>query len=134
MYTGLSSYPPALELHYLAPPSPPDTPSPPYPPPSPPIPPPVTILSGPSVTSDTYVRNGYSARGGYSYGWWDGPFTTPSGSTSAILIKFDLSNTGLASVSDASFHYYIDNYGNTATLASILSMFGPRSPESRYST
>jgi Tol biopolymer transport system component len=119
VYTGLSSYPPALELHYLAPPSPPHPPSPPYPPPSPPIPPPVTILSGPSVTSDTYVRNGYSARGGYSYGWWDGPFTTPSGSTSAILIKFDLSNTGLASVSDASFHYHIDNSGDTATIQEL---------------
>lgn len=74
------------------------------------------------MTQDTYVRGGssYGSRNlnNYAYGWWDGPFSVPTSSTSGILIKFDL--TGLSSVSlGATLHYYVSNYGNTASLREL---------------
>jgi hypothetical protein len=60
------------------------------------------IIRGPSVVSDTYIRNIWPTwnLNAESQGWWDGPLTISATQvisgvitdTSALLIKFDLSS------------------------------------------
>ena len=88
------------------------------------------ILEGPTVTSDTYIRGGSSYGGrnlnNLAYGWWDGPMSSTSSSTSAILIKFDLTSLPAnTAVLGATLHYYVSNYGNTASLRELTTTWDP---------
>ena len=92
------------------------------------------ILRGPSVTSDTYIRNlwpiwnlNYETQA-----WWVGPLTINSATqaisgvttaTSAILIKFDLrSFVGASLVPNkrAWLNYYVTDDGSNASLRELV--------------
>jgi hypothetical protein len=92
------------------------------------------IIRGPSVTSDTYIRNLYASwnLNAETQGSWDGPLTINSATqvisavttdTSALLIKFDLrSFVGATLVPNktAWINYFVTNAGNTASLRELL--------------
>ena len=93
------------------------------------------ILRGPSVTSDTYIRNLYANwnLNAEPQGWWDGPLTintaTPqvisavTTDTSALLIKFDLSSfvgATLMPSKTAWLNYYVSDAGNIASLRELV--------------
>ena len=91
------------------------------------------ILSGPSVVSDTYIRNLWPTRNldSESQGWWDGPLTISATQvisgvttdTSALMIKFDLrSFVGgtLMPGTSAWLNYYVSDSGNTASLRELV--------------
>ena len=91
------------------------------------------ILRGPSVTSDTYIRN-LNANWNLNaepQGWWDGPLTISAtqvisgvtSDTSALLIKFDLSSfvdATLVPGKPAWLNYYVSDAGNIASLRELL--------------
>ena len=92
------------------------------------------ILRGPSVVSDTYIRNLYATwnLNAEPQGWWDGPlaisatqvisFVTTD--TSALLIKFDLSSfVGRATLmpgKPAWLNYFVSDAGNVASLRELV--------------
>ena len=91
------------------------------------------ILRGPSVTSDTYIRNVYASwnLNTETRGWWDGPLTISSTQvisgvttdTSALLIKFDLSSFVGATLmpnKTAWINYFVSDAGNTASLRELV--------------
>ena len=93
------------------------------------------ILRGPSVVSDTYIRNLYATLNlnAEPQGWWDGPLTistvTPqviSGvttDTSALLIQFDLRSfvgATLVPGKPAWLNYYVSDTGGTASLRELI--------------
>ena len=93
------------------------------------------ILRGPSVVSDTYIRNLYATwnLNAEPLGWWDGPLTintaTPqvisavSTDTSALLIKFDLRSfvgATLVPGKPAWLNYFVSDSGNTASLRELV--------------
>jgi len=91
------------------------------------------ILRGPSVTSDTYIRNLWPTFNLNSerQGWWDGPLTISATQvisavttdTSALLIKFDLrSFVGATLVPNkrAWLNYYVSDTGNNASLRELV--------------
>ena len=90
------------------------------------------ILRGPSVVSDTYIRNLYATwnLNAESQGWWDGPLTISAtqvisgvtSDTSALLIKFDLSSfvgATLVPTKPVWLNYYVSNAGNNASLREL---------------
>jgi hypothetical protein len=93
------------------------------------------ILRGPSVASDTFIRNLYANwnLNAEPQGWWDGPLTintaTPqvisavTTDTSALLIKFDLSSfvgATLMPSKTAWLNYYVSDAGNVASLRELV--------------
>ena len=92
------------------------------------------IIRGPSVTSDTYIRNLYASwnLNTETRGWWDGPLTISATTgaisavttdTSALLIKFDLSSfvgATLVPTKPVWLNYYVTDTGNTASLRELL--------------
>ena len=91
------------------------------------------ILRGPSVVSDTYIRNlwptwNFNAE---TPGWWDGPLTIStaqvisavSGDTSALLIKFDLRpfvGATLVPGKPAWLNYFVADAGDIASLRELV--------------
>lgn len=129
VYTGVSSYPPSIELHYDAPPSPPSPPAPPSPPfitppPLPPPPTPITMLDYNSETAtytggcqSTYIRSDYNDRNSnYAHTtghWWDGQ--SSAGNRDYVLVQFPDIFGPLADrihmhdqISHAFLRYYVD--------------------------
>jgi len=93
------------------------------------------ILRGPSVVSDTYIRNLYPNwnLNAASQGWWDGPLTintaTPqvisavTTDTSALLIKFDLSSfvgATLVPTKPVWLNYFVSDAGDNASLRELV--------------
>ena len=92
------------------------------------------ILRGPSVTSDTYIRNLWPQwnLNTETRAWWDGPLTINSATqiisavntdTSAILIKFDLrSFVGASLVPNkrAWLNYYVTDVGDNSSLRELV--------------
>ena len=92
------------------------------------------ILRGPSVVSDTYIRNLWPTwnLNAESQAWWDGPLTISATQvisgvntdTSALLIKFDLrSYVGRATLkpgTSAWLNYFVSDSGNTASLRELV--------------
>ena len=92
------------------------------------------ILRGPSVTSDTYIRNLWPSwnLNTQTRAWWDGPLTINPATqiisaintdTSAILIKFDLrSFVGASLVPNkrAWLNYYVTDVGDNSSLRELV--------------
>ena len=91
------------------------------------------ILRGPSVTSDTYIRNLYATwnLNAEPRGLWAGPLTISStqvisgvtSDTSALLIKFDLSSFVGATLEPTKpvwLNYYVTNAGDNASLRELV--------------
>ena len=92
------------------------------------------ILRGPSVVSDTYIRNLYPTwnLNAETPGWWDGPLTISTTTnvisgvttdTSALLIKFDLRpfvGATLVPGKPAWLNYYVSDAGGTASLRELV--------------
>jgi hypothetical protein len=92
------------------------------------------ILRGPSVVSDTYIRNLWPTwnLNAESQAWWDGPLTISATQvisgvttdTSALLIKFDLSSfVGRATLmpgTSAWLNYFVSDSGNAASLRELV--------------
>ena len=92
------------------------------------------ILRGPSVVSDTYIRNLYANFNldTETQAWWDGPLTINATTqvisgvttdTSAILIKFDLRSfvgATLVPGKSAWLNYFVSDAGNTASLRELV--------------
>ena len=92
------------------------------------------ILRGPSVVSDTYIRNLYptSNLNAETQGWLDGPLTISATTnvisgvttdTSALLIQFDLRpfvGATLVPGKPAWLNYYVSDAGNIASLRELL--------------
>jgi len=91
------------------------------------------ILRGPSVVSDTYIRNLWPTFNLNSerQGWWDGPLTISATQvisavttdTSALLIKFDLRafvGATLVPNKRAWLNYYVSDTGNNASLRELV--------------
>ena len=90
------------------------------------------IIRGASVTYDTYImgneNKNYNTK---TTGGWDGPFSisatgvisgVDTGTTQALLIKFDLSSLVGATLVPASpvwFNYLVDDGGNPASLREL---------------
>ena len=90
------------------------------------------ILRGPSVVSDTYIRNLYPTwnLNTEPQGWWDGPLTISATQvisgvttdTSALLIKFDLRSfvgATLVPGKPAWLNYFVSDTGNPASLREL---------------
>ncbi len=90
------------------------------------------ILRGPSVVSDTYIRNLYPTTNlnTETQGWWDGPLTISATQvisgvttdTSALLIKFDLSSfvgATLVPNKPAWLNYFVFDSGGIASLREL---------------
>eukprot|EP00900_Chrysochromulina_parva_P021468 jgi/Chrpa1/3955/Chrysochromulina_OHIO_Genome00010208-RA len=91
------------------------------------------ILRGPSVVSDTYIRNLYATwnLNAEPQGWWDGPLaisatqviSAVNTDTSALLIKFDLRSFVGATLmpgKPAWLNYFVSDAGNTASLRELV--------------
>ena len=91
------------------------------------------ILRGPSVVSDTYIRNIWPTwnLNAEPQGWWDGPLTISATQvisgvttdTSALLIKFDLRSfvgATLVPGKPAWLNYFVSDSGNTASLRELV--------------
>ena len=92
------------------------------------------ILRGPSVVSDTYIRNLYANwnLNAEPQGWLDGPLTISATTnvisgvttdTSALLIKFDLRpfvGATLVPGKPAWLNYFVSDSGNIASLRELL--------------
>ena len=91
------------------------------------------ILRGPSVVSDTYIRNLWPTwnLNAEPQGWWDGPLTISATQvisgvttdTSALLIKFDLRpfvGATLVPGKPAWLNYYVSDTGGTASLRELI--------------
>ena len=91
------------------------------------------ILRGPSVASDTYIRNLYPTwnLNAETPGWWDGPLTISATQvisgvttdTSALLIKFDLrpfAGATLVPNKTAWLNYFVSDSGNIASLRELV--------------
>ena len=91
------------------------------------------ILRGPSVVSDTYIRNLYANwnLNAEPQGWWDGPLTisatqvisSVTTDTSALLIKFDLRpfvGATLVPGKTAWLNYFVSDSGNIASLRELI--------------
>ena len=91
------------------------------------------ILRGPSVVSDTYIRNLWPTwtLNAETQGWWDGPLTISATQvisgvttdTSALLIQFDLRpfvGATLVPGKPAWLNYYVSDAGNIASLRELL--------------
>jgi hypothetical protein len=91
------------------------------------------ILRGPSVVSDTYIRNLWptSNLNAEPQGWWDGPLTISATQvisgvttdTSALLIKFDLRSfvgATLVPGKPAWLNYFVFDSGGTASLRELV--------------
>ena len=92
------------------------------------------ILRGPSVTSDTYIRNLWPTwnLNTQTRAWWDGPLVINPATqiisaintdTSAILIKFDLrSFVGASLVPNkrAWLNYYVNDAGDNSSLRELV--------------
>ena len=91
------------------------------------------ILRGPSVVSDTYIRNLYPTTNlnTETQGWWDGPLTISAtqvisgvtSDTSALLIKFDLSSfvgATLVPTKPVWLNYYVTDAGNAGSLRELV--------------
>ena len=93
------------------------------------------ILRGPSVVSDTYIRNLWPTwnLNAETPGWWDGPLTISTATpqvisgvttdTSALLIKFDLRpfvGATLVPGKPAWLNYFVSDAGNIASLRELV--------------
>ena len=90
------------------------------------------ILRGPSVTSDTYIRNLWPSWNlNAAQGSWDGPLTISATQvisgvttdTSALLIKFDLRSfvgATLVPTKSAWLNYFVSDAGDTASLSELV--------------
>ena len=91
------------------------------------------ILRGPSVVSDTYIRNLWPTwpLNAETQGWWDGPLTISATQvisgvttdTSALLIQFDLRpfvGATLVPGKPAWLNYYVSDTGGTASLRELI--------------
>ena len=93
------------------------------------------ILRGPSVVSDTYIRNAWPTfnLNAEPQGWWDGPLTISTATpqvisgvttdTSALLIKFDLRpfvGSTLVPGKPAWLNYFVSDAGNIASLRELV--------------
>jgi hypothetical protein len=130
IFTGLSDYPPALELHFNSPPTPPSPPAMPRPPPyapgknpqPPPPPSPISMLEFNSATASTdggcestYIRSdnpttNYAHETGH---WWDGQ--SSHGHRDYVLVQFtdifghaDHQIHPHDMIAKASLNYYVD--------------------------
>ena len=80
------------------------------------------IISGASVTYDTYIRGGSNSNTNYNSATsvgWDGPYPSVTSDTKAVLIKFDLSSLVGATLVPASpvwFYYKVSDEGDTGSL------------------
>ena len=83
------------------------------------------IIRGASVTYDTYIRGGSNSNTNYNsltIVGWDGPFSPVDKDTKAVLIKFDLSSLGGATLVPASpvwFNYLVSDEGNPGSLREL---------------
>ena len=83
------------------------------------------IIRGASVTYDTYIRGGSNSNTNYNSATivgWDGPFSPVDKDTKAVLIKFDLSSLGGATLVPASpvwFNYLVSDEGNPGSLREL---------------
>ena len=91
------------------------------------------ILRGPSVVSDTYIRNLWPTwpLNAETQGWWDGPLTISATQvisgvttdTSALLIQFDLRpfvGATLVPGKPAWLNYFVSDAGNIASLRELV--------------
>ena len=91
------------------------------------------ILIGPSVVSDTYIRNIWPTwnLNAETQAWWDGPLTISATQvmtgvttdTSALLIKFDLRpfvGVTLVPSRPAWLNYFVSDAGNIASLRELV--------------